>query len=708
MTISVAAYGREIVFNVVTRNAKIPVNGTLTVSQVGEPSVRQEFALQSGTAIAELPPEPEWTLRLDADGWWAAPQIITAGAASPIIVPAWRTGVVRGRFVAARASPMPKAARLVIESPPDLRAPPEIARHTTFDCPVENFGAWSCRIPATTLDVAVVVGGFIPVYRWDVKVDQAHDTILGDIPLRRGASFVAWLDGESVRSLEGPAKARLLRGVGNDPSITTARLAAPVAEATFGRRGGVQLADIPPGVYVLEVTAQGFAPSRIHPIEIREQREAVLRWPILLERPLTLRLVIDPPADPNGAPWNVDLRRDGDFGERSDPTPINVRRLTESPGIFEVPDQSPGRFSLQVSDARRELRVRRRLDIGSAADIQQTISIPLVRVRGAVTFGGAPVAARLFFGRRDGADRVTLDANAGGVFEGWLSRAGSWPVDIDVASEDASSSINVVVPESEQEIAIHIPDTIVTGTVTDAGGERARQASVTLSAEPMSVIETSTRPDGTFRIRGARTGPAILHARDRRTGEESQAVSILIAERGSNEVELRIESGRPLNGIVTSGGVPVPGAAVSAYPILHSSSSQVRGVTDLAGRFELQVPISTRRALVAVRAAGRVLQSFEVVVGDEPAALDLATVGGTVRLLLPPAASPFVLRRNGVIIPSLDLFEWSGEQIRRGNGGRSLTLRNLAPGMYEACIPASARCAQRALTPNSIVDLDVQ
>lgn len=710
ITVSVAASGREIVVSFVPRNTTMPVNGTLIIAQSGDSTVvHQKFSLQSGTATIDVPPGPEWTIRLDGDGWWAAQQTIPAEtAASPTVVSAWQTGVVRGRFSVVNGQAMPEVAQLVVETPPDLRAPPEIARGTTFDCPVDDAGTWSCRIPATALDVVIHAAGFSPVYRWDLKVDPARDTLLGAIPLRRGASLVAWLDGESTKSLEGPARARLLRAAGGDSPVMAARLAAPVAEATFGKRGGVQLADVPPGVYLLEVTARGFAPARISPIEILEQREAVLRRPVVLERPLTLQIAIDPPADPSGAPWTLELRRIGDFGESADSAPIPVRPLPESPGTFEARDQSTGRYTLAVLDARRALRVTRRLDIASAAEAQQTISIPFARVRGTVTFAGEPVAARLSFGGRNGAERITLDTNADGRFEGWLSRAGSWPVDVDAIADEASTNVDVVVSESEEDIVIEIPDTMLSGTVLDAGGERGLQSTVTLISERSGGRELRTKPDGTFRFRGLREGETTLRARDLRTAETSPAVSVTVVEGTAKQIELRIEPGRKLIGIVTSGGAPVAGAMISAYPIVAGWVSQVRTASDLTGRFELQLPASTRRALVAVRAAGRVLQSFDLAVGDKPALLDLATRGGTVRLLLPPSPSTFVLQRDGVVVPTIDLMRWVQEQGQRAGDGSSMTFPDLAPGIYQACIPNVSRCVQHVLTANAVVDVDLR
>jgi carboxypeptidase family protein len=627
-----------------------------------------------------------------------------------VVLPAFQTGVVRGRFTTANNLPMPKIARLVVETPPDPKNPPEIPRNTTFECPVDDAGAWSCRVPATALDVAVVIEGFIPVYRWDLKADPARDTLLGTIQLRRGASFVAWLDSKSAKSLTGPAKARLLRGVSSDPSITAARLAAPVAEATFGKRGGVQLADIPPGVYLLEITAPGFAPSRTYPVEILDQREAVLRHPIVLEPPLTLRLTIDPPADPNGAPWSVELRRKGEFGRSTDAGPITVRRLDDAPGVFEVHDQSPGWFTIEVAGAHQQFRVTHRIEVTSELDTEQTISIPLVRAHGSVTFGGEPVAARLFFGWRDGADRIIVDANREGSFATLLPRTGTWPVDVALNGDEVTTNTEVVVADDDHEIAIDIPGIEVTGTVFDANGQRAAHADVDLmtTGKWSRSVRTRTNADGTFRFRGVRPGTATLSARDRWTSEESQHVSVPVAEGAANRVELHIESQRTLAGVVTSAGAPVIGAPVSGYALVDNWTSQVRAVSDMTGRFELRFPASTRRALIAVRAPGRVLQSFEVAVGSEPVTLDLAPVGGMVRIRYPPESSAVMLRRFGVLVPPIDLMQWAAEQGQRNGEPGSLSVPNLAPGMYEACLLANSRCEQHVLTPNSTLDLDLR
>jgi hypothetical protein len=128
----------------------------------------------------------------------------------------------------------------------------------------------------------------------------------------------------------------------------------------------------------------------------------------------------------------------------------------------------------------------------------------------------------------------------------------------------------------------------------------------------------------------------------------------------------------------------------------------------MIGKFELRIPVSTRRVLVNIRAPGRVLQSYEVAADDKPVVFDLAAQGGTVRVLYPTDSWPVILRRDGVLIPSIDLEQWAYEQGRPNSEAGSLVVPNLAPGMYEACLLASSKCVQRVVTASSVVEIDLR
>src|SRR5204863_7838197 len=130
-------------------------------------------------------------------------------------------------------------------------------------------------------------------------------------------------------------------------------------------------------------------------------------------------------------------------------------------------------------------------------------------------------------------------------------RTRTWLVDIASTGDEVTTNMEVVIADDVREIAIEIPDIEVTGTVFDASGERAADGDVDLmtKGDLIGPVGTRTNSDGTFRFRGVPAGNATLSARDRWTGEESQFVSVPVAEGAANHVELHIESQRKFAGV---------------------------------------------------------------------------------------------------------------------------------------------------------------
>ncbi|MCU1229031.1 MAG: hypothetical protein JWO97_1915, partial [Acidobacteria bacterium] len=274
-----------------------------TARRVDDANVVKEIT--DGLLRAE--PNSRWEVVVANDGWWSPTDDVTMPAAGTQIeheIPLWRTGRISGR-VAVADDKLPSTITWMVDSPPRRKKEPEIRRGTEFTCPVDADGKWVCSLPATLLDLTLRAKGFTPHYRWDVAIAVNENLDLGRFALKRGASFLAWLDRESAGLLKEPARASLLRPLSDAPSQTTARLREPVASATFNKRGAVQLTAVPAGVYLLEVRAKGFAVSRIYPVEIYEGKESVFRKGILLQPPLTVRLAVDPPGDPSGARWRA-------------------------------------------------------------------------------------------------------------------------------------------------------------------------------------------------------------------------------------------------------------------------------------------------------------------------------------------------------------------------------------------------------------------
>lgn len=674
---------------------------------------QQTVAFSGDSIVLDGPPGSTWHVTLEMEGYWSPPAVIeiSAGGAAPQLdIPVWQTTalLVRPRF----PDPAPATIGLRAESPPEVSREPEIARGTTFPCEAAGDGVTRCTVPATTLDLAFRADGYAPVYRWGVPLAAGKPADLGELRFRKGASVAAWLDRESMRMLDGPAKATLSRMTAPEASRTAARLRAPVAEATAGPAGALQFVSVPPGVYVITVTAEGFAPARAFPIEVWEGKETALRKPIALERPMTIRLAVRPPAAPGGGAWIVDLRRANDFAGGHDAERA-VRGRVDADGLLEVPEQTPGLFLATLTDERGNVYARRDLDVRTGDGASFLLEVPAVPVRGKVLLGEEPLPGDLWFGGRDGLVSVKLTADDEGTFEGALPRDGTWPVRVVGRSPELETQL--IVDVGDEALTVRVPDTTARGIVVDPDGGPVDQVEVTATAFGREVA-LRAGSDGSFVFRGLPESPVLFEARDLRTGRRSRDVQrVLKAGSSSEPVELWLEPDRRVTGRVVTRGAAVIGARVSATALLDGTSdAQARTVTNENGAFELQLPAAARRAQILVGAAGKTLQSYDAALTGEPLILELDPVGGTLLLAWPSGDFP-VLVRAGVPLGVPDLTAWA-----RSHGevwqGQRLRVPNAAPGPYRLCTmktvkgddgQARPRCREGTLAPGGTLSLDV-
>ncbi|HEX7150287.1 MAG TPA: carboxypeptidase-like regulatory domain-containing protein [Thermoanaerobaculia bacterium] len=704
----------------VRNGSAAPLQGTFILRAVNaDPSKEaQELRVEiAGAAVTvEEAPGTRWAVSLDAPGFWSPPGMVTmppAGETKTVNVPVWRTTTLRGRLLVPEKQEVPKSVTVELESPPQPAKRPEIARGTRRDCDVAADGRWSCAVPATTLDVSVRVKGYAPAYRWGFALTPEKPADLGEIRLKQGASLLAFLDGETAKLLETPARATVKRMTATEASQTGDRLSAPLAEVTFNERGVAQLVSLPAGTFVLTVAAKGFAPSRVFPIDVTEGNETVLRRPVALEPPVTLHLTVRPVKDPNGQPWRVEVRRVATFSVGHEPEPA-FRGPVDEHGHVHVDEQAPGSFQLAVTDGRGSVFARRDFAVADAMTSEVTIDVPVVPVRGKVLLGDAPLPADLWFGERTGQVSVRLNTNDEGIFEGSLPNGGEWTVQVAGRMPKLETVTHVAV--GDDDIVLRIPDSVVRGIVVDPDRLPRDAVEVTANAAGRSVV-TRVYPDGTFTFRGLPETAVDFQAADLRTGRRSASRQVAV-KAGALEppIELRLEPDRALKGRVVSRGGAVIGARVSAQAFVGPSSHpQVRDVSREDGGFELHVPEATQHAWIVVGAAGKTLQNYDVPMSGAPLTLELEPAGGTLLLSWPEDNLPNVARA-GIPFMFADLASWARSQ---GNilTGRQLSVPNVAPGAYRACTiaPVQAspdarpepRCREGVLAPGGTLTLDL-
>jgi hypothetical protein len=503
-----------------------------------------------------------------------------------------------------------------------------------------------------------------------------------------------------VAALQKPATARLVRMAAASGPEATRRLLAPVAEATFNKRGAVQLAPVPPGTYTLEISAPGFATSRTERIEILARSESSFRQPIHLDPPLDLRFTVTPPRDPDGRPWELSVGRRNAMNQWSQ----RIDSPEIEPGVFAVREQAPGEYSVLVLDHNNNEIEDRTVLIRGAGDANQRIELSLVAISGVVSLGEEPLPAKLLFGGTSGVQKIRSTADAEGRFKVTLPRTGRWLVE--VTGEDVMSVLHVDTAAGK-ELTIELPDTEISGWVTGPTGDRVPSAEVRLYTSD-GTISRRAKADGSFRFRGGAAGS--LAARDLNTGEHTPTpVSVPLDARGHAEnIELQLQSRRTLSGVVTSGGNTVAGAFIMAMATDGTASHYETTSSDVDGTFRITFPVKTAHLSITVAAAGRTFQAFAVPVHDTPVHLDLAPEGGTLRLQLAGGGGGrLIVQYQGAEVPLQAIAMWLRANQRPLSA--EMVVPYAAPGQWRLCSGAvtPATCREGLLPRGGTLDLDI-
>jgi len=476
-------------------------HGVIFLQSTTNKTIVKRLSLAPAGLTITQQPGSEWDLGLEAKGFWALPQRMAFPAGethTQYTLHVWRTGTLQGVVKLPDPQPdAPIAVRVVVSSRPEPRTQPEVPRGTSFDCTTEKTGQWKCAIPATLLDVAIRVDQYAPHHRWDVKVPVAGVVDLGIIKLQRGASVVAWLSSDFARQVPVPVRALLRRDSAAGLSAMAIRLAQPVAEGIFTKKGVVQLAPIAPGTYILEIQAKGYAGEHF-PVQLYEGKETTPRRSFDLLPAQRVRLHIQPPVGPGGIWWRVELWRTVGFGSGSQSAGGGI---ASPEGIFEATDQVEGSVRVLLKDSKQNTLANKEIRIAGGTD-DYTVNLDVASIFGNVTIGDSPLpSAYLLFGGSGGAEKIRTTTNGDGHFAANLPRRGKWIVDVEAPQNGVAATTEVTIEKDKDEVDIALPATEVTGWVRDASGKRLPGARVSLWTAGGMMMRLS-ESDGSFRFRG--------------------------------------------------------------------------------------------------------------------------------------------------------------------------------------------------------------
>ena len=661
-----------------------------------------------GETEVELEEGLAWQAQTDDPRLWSAPQWFTPQpGVDSVTLRLYPATTVLGTLAAPPGATVPTEVDLRLESSPSSPAPK--APLTATRCPVEA-GRFRCKVPSGRLDLRLRVSKHVPVYLWDVETRAGEQKDLGEIPLKSGSSLVGWVRTDDLKDA-ADAQIRLqpqTLGVPSEPSRAEG-LRAMTLETKTNARGFFQL-ETPPGMRMITVAKEGFAEISQSGIDVRPDMEALIQEPLVLVRPLTFRLTLDPPLSPAGKPWNIVLER---RAEGEGLKNLSFRGTANQDGVWEQKGLSPGRYHVSAKDeGEPRLLEEAELAVGRT-DFHY--SLGGVRVRGRIYLGREPLAAEIWFGGKTAPVRSRFDSDEHGAFEGWLPKEGVWVVELISEREGLQLRLPPVevrkpAGKSYAQVDLHVPDTRLAGQVVDERGQPVPHATVMIKPPGRSLQSyVQSNEEGKFELRGLQAEPHLVHADE---GErESDWFQVEVEEeRESPTLRLVLQARMKIDGLVSSARGPVPGARITANADMGETgaASGMETVSGPSGEFTLKLPAGTRLIHLTVLAPGyaaRMLKSQ--IAADIVLEIPLEAAGGNLVIDFGGQTNEAIktlggglLAHNGTFVPLGALFRWSHLQRAPQTDPHHLVLPNVEAGEYLVCIGDAAHAMiPRGLEP---------
>lgn len=625
-----------------------------------------------------------WEVALTATGFWSQPSAVRVGTGdSSTTLTLFPAATVRGEI--SMTGKPPRALTIYFQPAPSDT--PSGLPAASVECPIVN-KRWTCEVPAGALDLAFRAPGFVTVYRWNERLAPASTENLGIVALRPGASLSG-----SVSFAERLAK---------PPKVTVTVWQQAGSPQTFDRRDRDRLRrllstpnargffdfTLAPGSYTIQASA-GELISEAREVRVVDGREAMLRDPLVLEKPRTFSLQLTPPTDPTRKPWSIVLQK----VDRNNVVENEVTAVVPATGRWEASKLTPGHYALSIRRTPGDLWHFEELDL--AGDMTREINLDLGMVKGTVTLGGKPLKAAVWFGGEHGQPRIPIFTHDDGTFRLLLPMPAHdlwWAVDVNAEQPYVRRSLTDVVIKRHEKgpatIDIDLPTTLVVGEVVDAEGAVRKNAIINITASNGATQQILSE-SGTFTISGLPAGPTALRA-ETREDESDAPQEVDVRDDDAINVKLIVKPRSLYDGIVTSTNGPVASATVTALPLDFRFRNVGRFPADEDGHFTLPLPPGTRDSHVYVSAPGyafRMMRAQKPAVG--PLVVLLDAQGGTLIIESPRRDSgdllPVVLH-NGAAMPALTL-AWlaDGDSGPYGAHGFRATYPLVEEGPYAVC-----------------------
>ena len=458
-------------------------------------------------------------------------------------------------------------------------------RHLVWDGPI---GRTTFRLTAS---------GWAPCYLPAVDAVSGINE-LEPRALVRGASLSVSVYELSSGSPVGGARATAFLVVPSESEEVPATI-REVARAVSDDYGFVQMAGLPPAIYMLRIDSEGRPPTRVDGIRLAPDAET--RLTDITLREFAEVLVYVTPAMDDGGPWKVVLDNLNDQAPQWTAT-------ADAAGAATFQGLATGWYTLDVRDADHGVLYSEQREITASSML--SVDLDLVKVLGRVRVDGEGAEAEVELSRGAG-DLLSFATDEDGRFSGTVPRPTKGIVQAVVETADGLRRGFVKRPKIRNddvlELSLDLGGRTVRGFVLDAStfeplagvpvyAESLAEAAAFDSEQEYSFSPfTESRNDGSFALDGLEEGSYAVGAE-----LEGFAEAEVIAEAwrlednvpgDSRHIRLHLEPAEPLEVLVRAGTQPLADARVLVTARGRSGAAgDGFGRTDSAGRAMLAAP----------------------------------------------------------------------------------------------------------------------
>jgi hypothetical protein len=663
-----------------------PVEATIVAwphAKGGEPL--RIAAMLPGETTLDLASAHDWSITVQAEGWWLAEHLVERGSTAGVEMLAWPAGLVRGTVEETASKPVRRV---------HVRFQPVVADGLPAgqsSCAVVE-KAWACVVPAGTYDLRIRPDNAIAEYRWNAAIARLGEYEAGVLRVRPGAAVlgrVALAPGfrGDVGAVAVSLEPEFVRPAATERAEEQRRtLTVPTKP---NERGFFHFDGVAPGRYVVRARLRGATEARVA-VSVLPDREAELVEPLVLDRPSSLGVTLRPPLAPDGKPWRVQLARVFESGTTDEIATAPASRE----GRWIRPALPRGDYQVVVmSDDEVRWATEAVSIVDSAEEID--LALPLVEVKGTVTLGGKPLRATLSFGD------VPLRSGEDGAFGGIVMAPPEkgWEISITAEQPVVRRTLERIEPRTGDGVArvdLELPSGAIEGSVRDASGlfdfETALITLHPASGETSSQARVPAKEP--FSFAGLAAGRYVLRAEA--GGElESNWLELELRDGQTLKVDLLLTRKNVVRGRVTSDHGPLPEAQIDAFPLEHRYPSWARR-SDAEGRFQIKLPAWSRTVSLAVRAPGHAFRLMRVNVEPEsPVVVVMTQLGGRFVAEVPAAAElrDVWLVHAGAAALVAFVPAMAGGKLEEGEPAR-FTAPFVEPGEYALCLASDAQLPQ--------------